>query len=111
MLDMAIIEALTQALGPDVVRSGENIDERNLHDWTLSCAEEDRPIAVVLARATADVAPTLRICSAHRHPVVPQGGLTGLAGGATPVQRAVVVSLERMRAIEEVDAAASTMTV
>ena len=35
-----------------------------------------------------DVATALRICSAHRHPVVPQGGLTGLAGGATPVQRA-----------------------
>src|SRR5579875_3129165 len=111
MLDMAIIEALTDALGPDQVRSGERIDERNLHDWTLSCAEEDRPVAVVLARSTEDVAATLRICNAHRHPVVPQGGLTGLAGGATPVHRAVVVALDGMRAIEEVDTAAATMTV
>jgi FAD/FMN-containing dehydrogenase len=108
---MAIIEELTAALGPDVVRSGENIGERNLRDWTLSCAEEDRPVAIVQARSTEDVAAALRICSAHRHPVVPQGGLTGLAGGATPVRRAVVVSLERMRAIEEVDTAAATITV
>ena len=108
---MIVVEELTGALGSDVVKSGADIDERHLHDWMLACAEEDRPVAVVHARSAQDVATALRICSAHRHPVVPQGGLTGLAGGATPVQRAVVVSLARMRAIEEVDIAAATMTV
>jgi FAD/FMN-containing dehydrogenase len=42
---------------------------------------------------------------------VPQGGLTGLAGGATPRAGDIVLSLERLTGIEEIDPAAATMTV
>ncbi len=38
----------------------------------------------------------LAICNAHGQAVVPQGGLTGLVGGAVPGEGQVVVSLERM---------------
>ncbi|MEI9964842.1 MAG: FAD-binding protein, partial [Caulobacteraceae bacterium] len=40
--------------------------------------------------------------------VTPQGGMTGLAGGGVPITSTVILSLERMRAIEEVDVDAST---
>ena len=53
----------------------------------------------------------LRICHAAGVPVVPQGGLTGLTGGAVPVRGAVLLSLERLRAIEEVDPVGGTITV
>ena len=43
--------------------------------------------------------------------IVPQGGLTGLAGGATPRAGDIVLSLERIAGIEEIDTAAATMTV
>jgi FAD/FMN-containing dehydrogenase len=43
--------------------------------------------------------------------VVPQGGLTGLAGGATPQAGQVVLSLERLKGIEEIDRDSATMTV
>src|SRR5205085_12256497 len=53
----------------------------------------------------------LRVCNEHRQPVVPQGGLTGLAGGACCSPGDVAVSLERMNSIEEVDPVSGTLTV
>jgi FAD/FMN-containing dehydrogenase len=43
--------------------------------------------------------------------VVPQGGMTGLAGGAVPLPGSVAIALDRLNRIEEIDAAAATMTV
>jgi FAD/FMN-containing dehydrogenase len=43
--------------------------------------------------------------------VVPQGGLTGLVQGASSTVTDIIVSLERMNAIEEVDGRNRTMTV
>ncbi len=61
--------------------------------------------------SVAAVAAALRICNAHRQSVVPQGGLTGLAGAANPAPADFALSLERLSGIEEIDAAAGTMTV
>ncbi|HKW84634.1 MAG TPA: FAD-binding oxidoreductase, partial [Burkholderiaceae bacterium] len=44
-------------------------------------------------------------------PVVPQGGLTGLCGGARPAPGWVALSLERMVGVEEIDPDSATMTV
>ena len=105
----AVVSGLRQALGADSVRAGSEIDARYLGDWFVSL-EHGRPAAVVLPRTTADVAAVMKLCHAEGIPVVPQGGLTGLAGGATPAADWVVLSLERMRGIEEIDPAASTLT-
>ena len=69
------------------------------------------PRAVVKPRTTDDVATTLRLCNAARQRVVVQGGLTGLAGGATPQPGEIVLSLERLTGIEELDRNAQTLTV
>jgi FAD/FMN-containing dehydrogenase len=95
----------------DIVVIGADIDERHWHDWMVTCKPEARPVAVAYPRTTEDVSALLRFCNEHRRPVVPQGGLTGLTGGSTPVPRCVALSLQRMRAIEEVDAASATITV
>jgi FAD/FMN-containing dehydrogenase len=87
------------------------VPPRHLTDWYVPAAAGCHPLAVALPRSTDEVACLLRACSAHRIPVVPQGGLTGLAGGATPVAGCVALSLERMRAVEEIDPAAATTTV
>jgi len=69
------------------------------------------PIAVIRPDTPEGVAQAMRICAAHSVPVVPQGGLTGLAGGAHPVEGAVALALDRLTGIEEIDPAAATMTV
>src|SRR3546814_8402859 len=77
--DDTVIAQLREALGDDRVRTGTDIGDRHLGDW--SSEKGGRPLVVVLPRDTADVSRALAICHALRRAVVPQGGLTGLAGG------------------------------
>ena len=53
---------------------------------------------------TDEVARVVAACAAHRVAVVPQGGNTGLCGGATPRGGEVVVSLGRLDRVRAVDA-------
>ena len=109
-IDMsAFLEALRSAVGVDQVVT--DVEAKHLGDYMMQVPASDGPLAVLLPRTTEDVAAILRVCSAHGVPAVPQGGLTGLAGGAVPIKGGVAISMQRMRRIEEVDAAASTMTV
>jgi FAD/FMN-containing dehydrogenase len=66
--------------------------------------------AVAKPANTQEVAEIVKLCADARVPVVAQGGNTGLVGGAVP-EGAVVLSLERMNAVEAVDPANLTMTV
>jgi len=108
---MAVIDDLQAALPKDALRIGTEIEPRYASDWFVKSGPDDLPSALTLPRTTQEVSAILRICNRHDTPVVPQGGLTGLVGGGTAVKGAVLVSLERMRAIEELDRVASTITV
>ncbi|WP_250538437.1 MULTISPECIES: FAD-binding oxidoreductase [unclassified Caballeronia] len=103
------IAALREALGNDRVRVGEAIGQRSMTDWTGHAPA--RPAALVLPRSTEEVSRALAICNEARQSVVPQGGMTGLAGGAIARAADIAISLERLVGIEEVDAASATMTV
>ncbi|WEX89822.1 FAD-binding oxidoreductase [Sinorhizobium garamanticum] len=105
---MSVIEDLIRSLG-EAVLTGDRIAERHRSDASLT--GRNLPSAVVRPASTAEVATALSICNAHRQSVVPQGGMTGLAGGANPNTGDVVISMERLSGIEEIDAAAATMTV
>ncbi|MBO9649473.1 MAG: FAD-binding oxidoreductase [Variovorax sp.] len=72
-----------------------------------------RAIAIAQPDSAADVAAVLAWCGAHRVPVVPQGGNTGLSGGATPDDsgRALVLSLTRLNRVRRVDAVNNTIEV
>lgn len=109
MVSETVIAALREALGDRAVLAGADIPERNRQDWsTLSAV---LPLAVVRPSDPAGVAAAMRIAATHGVPVVPQGGLTGLAGGARPIDGAIALSLERLTGIEEIDRDSSTMTV
>ena len=68
---------------------------------------------VVRPANAAEVAAVVRACGAAGAPIVPQGGNTGLCGGATPdaAGRAVVVGLGRLNRIVAVDAQNNTISV
>jgi D-lactate dehydrogenase (cytochrome) len=72
-----------------------------------------KPLAVVRPASTADVAAVVKVCAATRTAIVPQGGNTGLCGGATPDGSGaqVIVSLARMNRVRAVDTANNTLTV
>jgi len=69
--------------------------------------------AVVRPATTAEVAAVVSCCAEHEAPVVPQGGNTGLCGGATPREDGgeVVVSLSRLARVRALDADNATLTV
>ena len=67
---------------------------------------------VLLPDSTAAVAAVVQVCAATRTGIVPQGGNTGLVGGATPSPDgdAVLVNLSRMNRVRGLDTAAATVT-
>lgn len=101
---------LEQALGPNgFSRGADAIPPKYWTDW--SGTPPVPPLALLRPRSTEEVSALLRICHAHRVPVVPQGGLTGLAGAAVPVAHGVAVAMDRMQQIEDVNARTGLMTV
>jgi FAD/FMN-containing dehydrogenase len=103
------VQALREALGAQVVMLPEEFGERRVEDW--SGLPGAVPLALIRPRDTQEVAAALAICTRHAQPVVTQGGLTGLAGGANLRGGEVALSLERMNRIVEIDAVSGTMTV
>ena len=68
---------------------------------------------IVRPANTQEVAKVITICHKTGTPVVPQGGNTGLCGGATPHEHGgeILISLTRMNTVREVDAMNYTITV
>ena len=66
---------------------------------------------VVLPGSTEEVAAVVRACADAGTAIVPQGGNTGLCGGATPTGGEVVIALTRLNRIRAVDADNNSITV
>lgn len=66
---------------------------------------------LVRPRSTAEVAQVLTLCHARGQRVVTHGGRTGVVGGAYASHDDMILSLERMRRIEEIDPVGPTVTV
>jgi len=69
------------------------------------------PIAVVRPGSTQEMASVVTLCWQAGVPMVPQGGNTGLCGGAVAGPGAVILSTERLNAIRDIDPISHTMTV
>jgi FAD/FMN-containing dehydrogenase len=106
---LTILARLRDLLGATTVLIGADVPERNCNDW--STQPPQTPIAVVRPTDAEGVSATLKACRAAGLSVVPQGGLTGLCGGARPEPGWVALSMERMTGVQEIDAASATMTV
>lgn len=108
---MDLISALRAALGDGAVLTEASDRAPYEQDWRGLV--NNPALAVLLPKTTAQVAEAVKICAAHGVKIVPQGGNTGLVGGAVPVAapNQVVLSLARMRAIRELDIQADTITV
>jgi FAD/FMN-containing dehydrogenase len=70
-----------------------------------------QPLCVVKPGTAEDVAAVVQTCAAAGIAVVPQGGNTGLCGGATPVGGEVLVSLTRLNRVRAIDTDNNTLTV
>jgi glycolate oxidase len=103
------LAGLTQALTPGALLTEPEGVAAYRFDYTAD-AGAGMPLAVVRAAGAADVQATVRWAAQHGVPVVPRGAGSGLSGGSNAVDGCLVLSLERMRAVE-VDTATRTVTV
>ncbi|MGI8853843.1 MAG: FAD-binding oxidoreductase [Methyloceanibacter sp.] len=69
------------------------------------------PLAVVLPSSTEEVSRILRFCHENHVKVVPRGAGTSLAGGALPLEDAIVLCLSRMTKVLAIDVATRTARV
>ena len=103
--------AFVDIVGADDVLTDPVDTARYRTDWRGRY--HGKPLAVVRPRTVDQVARVVAHCAREGVAVVPQGGNTGLVGGATPDASGtqVIVSLERIAAVRYVDALNDTITV
>jgi len=108
----ALIGSLQELLGPQGWVSGTADTGPYVSEWR-GLYTGSTPLVVKPAN-TLEVSSVLALCNEHCVGVVPQGGHTGLAGGAIPGledKAEIVLSLERMNTIRSIDADNFTVTV
>ena len=105
------LAACAAEIGASHVLTDPHDTEPYLADWRRRY--RGAACAVLCPATTAEVAALVKLAIAHRIAIVPQGGNTGLAGGATPdtAGRAAVLSLRRLNRVREIDPHNDTITV
>ena len=106
----AFLTAAAALLGPRGLTRDPDLVTPWLTDWRGRFT--GKALALAAPGSTAEVAELVKLCAAHRVGIVPQGGNSGMSGGATPDASGgeLLLSLRRMNAIREVDVAARQVT-
>ncbi|NNE50639.1 MAG: FAD-binding oxidoreductase [Altererythrobacter sp.] len=90
-------------LGPRGFSSDPDLVEPWLTDWRGRF--HGRTIGLASPTSTREVAEFVKLCRRHQIPIVPQGGNSGMVGGATPDEsgHSVLLSLRRMDQVRSFD--------
>ncbi|HSP77189.1 MAG TPA: FAD-binding oxidoreductase, partial [Myxococcaceae bacterium] len=108
-LSEAFLRAVAEGFPADFLTLEPSELEEYGRDWTR--VYPPAPSAVAFPRTTEEVARLVKLCHAHRVPVVPSGGRTGLAAGAVAARGELVLSLQRMNRLGPVDLLGNTVRV
>ena len=93
------VQQLVDSLPQGVVVTTPAALDKYRYDWTRD-PRVGMPVAAVRAETAEQVQTTVRWAARHGVGVVPRGAGTSLSGGSMAVDGCVVLSLERMRAVE-----------
>lgn len=104
------LDDLHAILDPSAIVTDPEVMAPHLTDWRGK--HRGQAFALLRPRSVEEVSAILRWATATRTPIVPQGGNTGLSGGATPDASgdAVVLSLARLNRIRAIDIEGDTLT-
>ncbi len=103
-----MIAELRALVGNEGVLDAADVATRSAGAWR---PDNLKAQALVRPKSTEEVSRVLRWCHENGVAVVPHGGLTGLVHGADAAANELIVSLERMRAIEDINPRQRTATV
>ncbi|HCW72140.1 MAG TPA: FAD-binding oxidoreductase [Gammaproteobacteria bacterium] len=99
---MSIVQELSRALPKGIVITGEE-NTRPFECDGLSVYRQ-KPLAVALPENIEQIKQILKICKASNTPVVTRGAGTGLAGGAMPLEKSIVLGLSKLNKVKSIDA-------
>jgi FAD/FMN-containing dehydrogenase len=104
------IEQCQAIVGAEYVYLSDADKSPFLSDWSKRFTGD--ALAVLKPKNTNEVAALVALCHSENIAIVPQGGNTGLCGGATPSKNShcVVISTSRLNHIRELDLENSTIT-
>ena len=98
-VEAPLFEELLAEFGDDVVVTDRARIEKYRRDRALD-PDAGMPLAVVRAESTEHVQAAVRFAARYGLAIVPRGAGSGLSGGASAVDGCLVISTERMTAIE-----------
>jgi FAD/FMN-containing dehydrogenase len=106
-----LVRRLRDVVGPAGVVTDPGAQASYTRDWLGKW--QGRVPVVVRPGNTQETAAVVRLCREAHTPIVPQGGNTGMSGGATPDASGaqVIVSTTRLQQVRAVDPVNNTMTV
>ncbi|MCW5738241.1 MAG: FAD-binding oxidoreductase [Enhydrobacter sp.] len=108
---MSFVEKLRAIVGD----KGLVLDTQEMRPYLSDWRENylGAALAIVRPASTEEVSEVVKLCAAEKVAICPQGGNTGMSGGATPqeVGLEIVLSLTRMNRILEIDKVGYSMTV
>ena len=107
-MNPVIEDLLVETLGENAVVMGDELSQLATSYWN---SEPTQGLAMVRPRSTAEVSQVLQICHQYEQPVVTHGGRTGCVQGSESEAYEIILSLERMNAIEAIDPVGGTATV
>jgi D-lactate dehydrogenase (cytochrome) len=110
MKDDSIVHRLAAIVGVPHVLTDPGDTTPYATDWRKRWF--GKALAVVKPASTEEVAAVVRLCAKTRTAIVPQGGNTGLCGGATPDASGheIVLNLSRLNRVRAVDTVNNTLT-
>ena len=99
----AFLAEAAALLGPRGFTADADLMAPWLTDWRGRFT--GRALAMASPASTAEVSALVRLCAQHGVPIVPQGGNSGMSGGATPDEggAALLLSLRRMNTLRALD--------
>jgi len=104
---MQILKDIEAIVGTKGILTGNDVANRKSGIWI---DEGIKAKAIVRPKNTEELSKVLKICNEKKQPVVPHGGLTGLAEGAITLEGQIAISTERLNEIETIDTVGRTIT-
>ncbi len=110
MTSNVFLDEAAAILGPRGLTRDAELVSPWLTDWRGRYT--GKACAMASPASTDELSQLVKLCVAHGVPIVPQGGNSGMSGGATPDEtgNAILLSMRRMNAIREIDVEARRVT-
>jgi len=105
---MTLSKEFLRALeGVCTIRQGDAVDalDPGFHSDNLAAG------VVALPKSTQEVCAIVNLCAAHKVPIVPHGGRTGLAGAGASLPGQLIVDLKALNKIVALDTDTGTICV